>query len=361
MEKKQEEILTTRIKNLFKSDRFALLKCEAMLESVVVKETEILLVVEVKNSDKAQQSKLKHFLQNEIKEWGYIEEIKLIYTSQTASGQPNDGKPPNLMVGRHPNKQDNNLRPKSVDKIIAVASGKGGVGKSTFASNVAFELVNRGFKVGVLDADMHGPSQPTLLGSHEKPKIDKESKMIIPVEVRGLKFISIGLMIPNNQALIWRGPMLMGALEQFLKDVQWGNLDFLIIDLPPGTGDVQLTLAQKANINGSVIISTPQDVALIDARKAIQMFNKLNVKVIGLVENMSTHICPNCGHEDNIFGTLGVKREAEALNLPFLGDIPLDRKIRENGDKGTPTVIANPHIPSSVSISGIVDELMSKL
>ena len=168
-------------------------------------------------------------------------------------------------------------------------------------------------------------------------------------------------MVPENQAVIWRGPMLMGALEQFLRDVEWGELDFLLVDLPPGTGDVQLTLSQKAQIDGSIIISTPQDVALIDARKAIQMFDRLKVKIFGLVENMSSFVCSNCGHKDHIFGNAGVKAEAEALKLPFLGEIPLDPKIREYSDKGTPSILANPSIESSKSFAMITDTLLNQI
>ncbi len=331
------------------------------LDSYKIHQKELLLVVDSPPLSPDKQKHISKFFQNFLSSWDEVVDVKTIFTSKKDSLSANEKPPPDLKIGRHPKNEKKPLRPALVDKIIAIASGKGGVGKSTFVSNMALELNKRGLKVGIIDADMHGPSQPTLLNCFKKPMIDPETKKISPSISYGIKFISIGLLIPENQAVIWRGPMLMGALEQFLKDVNWGQLDFLIIDLPPGTGDVQLTLSQKADIDGSVIISTPQDVALIDARKAIQMFERLNVKIFGLVENMSTHICSKCGHEDNIFGNGGVKMEAKTLGLPLLGEIPLDKKIREDSDNGIPFVEANPDIKASKSFSKIVDSLLEKI
>lgn len=226
-----------------------------------------------------------------------------------------------------------------VKKIIAVASGKGGVGKSTVAFNLAVALARAGASVGLLDADIYGPSVPALSGLQDQKPQQRDGK-IIPLAAHGLKIMSIGFMVAPEKALIWRGPMVQSALYQMLRDVKWADgeevLDYLIIDMPPGTGDAQLTLAQKINTAGAIIVSTPQDLALIDARKAIQMFNQTNVPILGLIENMNTHICTNCGHEEHIFGHGGAENEAKKLGVPFLGSIPLNGTIRMAADAGEP-------------------------
>lgn len=227
-----------------------------------------------------------------------------------------------------------------IRKIIVVGSGKGGVGKSTVAFNLAYALAKSGQKVGLLDADIYGPSVPKLTGlSGQKPQTD-ETQKLVPLEAHGLKVMSIGFLVEEDKALIWRGPMIHKALFQMLRDVAWGTdtapLDILVIDLPPGTGDVQLTLAQKLRLEGAVVVSTPQDLALADARRAVEMFRKTDVPILGLIENMSTHICTNCGHEDPIFGHGGAQDEASKLNVPFLGEIPLSAAIREQSDRGKP-------------------------
>lgn len=220
--------------------------------------------------------------------------------------------------------------------IIAVASGKGGVGKSTVAMNIAAGLVIAGQKVGLLDADIYGPSIPRMTGlSGEKPPQDDAGK-IIPLRAHNMDVMSIGFMIGEENPLIWRGPMVQSAFTQMLQDVAWQGLDTLVIDLPPGTGDIQLTMSQRVPLTGAIIVSTPQDIALIDVRKGIEMFKKVNVPVLGLVENMSYYCCPECGHKDNIFGHGGAKEQAESLGIPFLGEIPLNAKIREKADNGEP-------------------------
>lgn len=244
--------------------------------------------------------------------------------------------PPSLKIGGHPTPQAGGpQRISGIDRIIAVASGKGGVGKSTVASNLAVALARQGRRVGLLDADIYGPSQPKMMGVSKRPA-SPDGKIIEPLIAHGVTMMSIGLMLKEDEAVIWRGPMLMGALQQLLGQVAWGKLDVLIIDLPPGTGDVQLTLCQRTHLTGAIVVSTPQDVALLDARKALDMFQKLKTPVLGLIENMSTYICPNCGHEAHIFGHGGVAAEAAKLGLPFLGELPLALDVRVAGDSGTP-------------------------
>ncbi|MBR1211759.1 Mrp/NBP35 family ATP-binding protein [Bradyrhizobium sp. JYMT SZCCT0180] len=231
-----------------------------------------------------------------------------------------------------------------VAAVIAVASGKGGVGKSTTALNLALGLRDLGLRVGLLDADIYGPSVPRLTGIHEKPKLNDDRKMI-PIERFGLAIMSIGFLVEEETAMIWRGPMVMSAITQMLRDVAWGTLDILVVDMPPGTGDAQLTLAQNVPLKGAVIISTPQDLSLIDARRGLAMFKKVNVPVLGIVENMSYFQCPHCGTRSDIFGHGGARHEAERLGVPFLGEIPLHMSIRTTSDSGNPVVASEPDGP----------------
>ena len=230
---------------------------------------------------------------------------------------------------------------KNVRNVIAVASGKGGVGKSTVSANLALALSAEGAKAGVLDADIYGPSQPRMLGVGGRPE-SKDGKSLEPMNSYHVQVMSIGFLIEEDTPMIWRGPMVTQALEQLLQDTQWRDLDYLIIDLPPGTGDIQLTLAQKVPVSGAVIVTTPQDIALLDARKALKMFEKVEIPVLGIIENMSTHICSNCGHEEHIFGEGGGKRMSAEYGVEHLGDIPLDGRIRSDADGGRPTVVADP-------------------
>lgn len=228
-----------------------------------------------------------------------------------------------------------------VKNIIAVGSGKGGVGKSATAANLALALVEMGSRVGILDADIYGPSQPCMLGISDKPEVS-EGKRMHPIQKYGLQTMSIGYLIDANQPVIWRGPMVSGALQQLFKETVWDNLDYLIVDLPPGTGDIHLTLAQKIPISGAVVVTTPQDLALLDAQKACAMFQKVNVAVLGIIENMAMHTCSHCGHQEPIFGQAGGEKLAKQLQVPLLGRLPLDACIRLDADSGKPTMIARP-------------------
>jgi ATP-binding protein involved in chromosome partitioning len=228
-----------------------------------------------------------------------------------------------------------------VKNIVAVASGKGGVGKSTTAVNLALGLAAEGASVGILDADIYGPSQPTMLGITGRPE-SKDGKTLEPMVGHGLQAISIGFLIDIDTPMVWRGPMVTQALEQLLKDTRWRDVDYLFVDMPPGTGDIQLTLAQKVPVTGVVIVTTPQDIALIDARKGLKMFEKVGIPILGVVENMSTHICSSCGHEEHIFGQGGAERMCKEYGTELLGALPLDINIREHADSGKPTVVADP-------------------
>jgi ATP-binding protein involved in chromosome partitioning len=247
-----------------------------------------------------------------------------------------------------------------VESIIAVASGKGGVGKSTTAVNLALGLRDLGMKVGILDADIYGPSLPKLLAIREKPQTIGGTRLK-PIERQGLTVMSIGFLIEEETPMIWRGPMVMSALTQMLREVEWGTLDIMVVDMPPGTGDAQLTMAQQVPLKGAVIVSTPQDLALIDARRGIAMFKRVNVPVLGIVENMSMFICPKCGERSDIFGHGGARREAERLGVPFLGEVPLDMAIRETSDAGLPIVASQPDSPHAEAYRTIAAKVREQL
>jgi ATP-binding protein involved in chromosome partitioning len=283
--------------------------------------------------------------------------VETVSAVLTAHGPAAAAPAPSLKLGRHPTPQAGPAAIPGVRRIIAVGSGKGGVGKSTLSANLAVALSLEGRRVGLLDADFYGPSQPRMMGVSARPQ-SPDGKTILPLAAHGVTLMSIGLMLAEGQAVVWRGPMLMGALQQMMTQVAWGELDVLLLDLPPGTGDIQLTLAQKFQVTGAVVVSTPQDVALIDARKAMDMFAKTGVPVLGLVENMSRYVCPRCGHEEAIFGEGGVRAEAERLGLPFLGAVPIDVGIRLSGDGGTPVTALDPDGPQSRAFRDIAGRLI---
>jgi ATP-binding protein involved in chromosome partitioning len=247
-----------------------------------------------------------------------------------------------------------------VRSIVAVASGKGGVGKSTTAVNLALALKVNGLRVGLLDADIYGPSMPRMLGISGKPQ-SRDGRILDPMQNHGIKCMSMGFLVPEDTPMIWRGPMVISALNQMLRDVAWGELDILVVDLPPGTGDAQLTMAQQVPLSGAVIVSTPQDIALLDARKGLNMFRKVDVPVLGIVENMSYFTCPHCGGRSDIFSHGGARAEAARLNVEFLGELPLDIRIRETSDGGTPIVVAEPEGPHAAIYRAMASRVWEKV
>ncbi|HUJ27926.1 MAG TPA: Mrp/NBP35 family ATP-binding protein [Myxococcales bacterium] len=245
--------------------------------------------------------------------------------------------------------------------VVLIGSGKGGVGKSTVSANLAVALAQLGAKVGLLDADIYGPSMPLMMGLFGARPVSEDGKSVMPLPAYGVKVISIGFFVDPDQAMIWRGPMLHGALVQLLRDVKWGDLDYLILDLPPGTGDIQLTIAQQVSVSGAVVVTTPQDVALSDAIKAKTMFDKVNIPVLGFVENMSGFICPHCQHETDIFSKGGAEQAAAKLHVPFLGRVPINPAIREGADDGRPVVAANPALPEAQALIRIAQNVADRV
>jgi ATP-binding protein involved in chromosome partitioning len=272
--------------------------------------------------------------------------VKGVFASLTADRAPGSaGHAPSPAAPSRPQAaQPKTQRIPGVKHVVAVASGKGGVGKSTTACNLALGLKALGLKVGLLDADIYGPSMPKLFGVHGKPEL-LEGRILKPMESYGIKLMSIGFLVDEEAAMIWRGPMVMSAITQMLREVAWGDLDVLVVDMPPGTGDAQLTMAQATPLAGAVIVSTPQDLALIDARRGVSMFKRVEIPILGIVENMATFICPHCGHTSHIFGHGGARAEAERLGVPFLGEVPLNMSIRELSDAGRPVVAVDPDGP----------------
>ncbi|MEQ8394842.1 Mrp/NBP35 family ATP-binding protein [Thalassobaculum sp.] len=284
-----------------------------------------------------------------------------VLTAHRAGGSDGGGQSPQRAAppqqqGRMPARREL----PGIKSIIAVASGKGGVGKSTVATNLALALAGRGLAVGLLDADVYGPSLPRMMGIDRKPE-SRDGKTLIPLENHNIKCMSIGFLVAEDTPTIWRGPMVMSALEQMLRDVEWGALDVLVVDMPPGTGDAQLTMAQRVPLAGAVIVSTPQDIALLDARKGLNMFRRVDVPVLGIVENMSYFLCPSCGERSEIFGHGGARQEAEKLGVPFLGEVPLHLDIRTAGDGGTPIVAADPTGPHAEAFAAIAERVAETL
>ena len=295
------------------------------VRNVVVSGADVAFDVELAYPAQRQAAQLRQLLEDAVRTVAGIGKVSINVTSK---------------IQAHTVQRGVQLLP-GVKNIVAVASGKGGVGKSTTAANLALALAAEGARVGLLDADIYGPSIPMMMGTSEKPA-SEDGKTMLPVMAHGLQVMSIGFLVGPDQAMIWRGPMATQALEQLLRQTAWDDLDYLIVDMPPGTGDIQLTLSQRVPMTGSVIVTTPQDIALLDARKAIKMFEKVGVPILGIVENMAVHVCSNCGHVEHIFGADGGKRMAVEYGMDYLGALPLNLQIRVQADGGKPTVVSDP-------------------
>ncbi|MBY4892623.1 Mrp/NBP35 family ATP-binding protein [Rhodobacteraceae bacterium N5(2021)] len=312
-----------------------------MIRALMVQDGKVSFIIEAPSPAIAKQmAGLRDGVQEFIGKMEGVTSVSVALTAHSEKPSAPKSPPPNLSVGGHMKPQEGPMRPKGVARIIGIGSGKGGVGKSTVSTNLAVALARQGRRVGLLDADIYGPSVPRMMGVNKRPA-SPDGKTIIPLHGHGVTLMSIGFMLPAEKAVVWRGPMLMGALQQMLTQVEWGELDVLLVDLPPGTGDVAMTLCQKSEVSGAIVVSTPQDVALLDARKALNMFETLKTPVLGLIENMATYHCPKCGHEAHIFGEGGVRAEAEKLGLPFLGALPIDLDTRIGGDAGTPVALGD--------------------
>ncbi|MDY0884283.1 iron-sulfur cluster carrier protein ApbC [Dongia soli] len=332
-----------------------------MISGLAIREGHVSFLIEVAPQDGPQMEPLRKAAEQAVEQ---LPGVLSVTAGLTAHRKPGAVQPPRQQHGHShaaPGQPTGGKQGLSgVTHIIAVASGKGGVGKSTTAANLALAMSALGHKVGLLDADIYGPSQPRLMGISGKPQ-SPDGKRLNPMENHGIKVMSIGFMVAEDTPMIWRGPMVMGALTQLLRDVNWAPLDVLVCDLPPGTGDAQLTMAQNVPLSGAVIVSTPQDIALIDAKKGLNMFRKVDVPVLGIIENMSYFCCPNCGHRSEIFAHGGAQREAERGGVDFLGEIPLDIAIRETSDGGRPIVVSDPQSPHAAAYRDMAQRIWDKL
>jgi ATP-binding protein involved in chromosome partitioning len=335
-----------------------------MVSGVVIKGSNVGFALEVEPSEAAGKEPVRLACERAVLALPGITSATAVLTAERPRGgaQARPGASP--VAGRAPATDPATLGGKpglpGIRSVVAVASGKGGVGKSTTSVNLALALVRRGQRVGLLDADIYGPSQPRMLGITGKPR-SADGKKLMPMANYGVRVMSMGFLVDEDAPMIWRGPMVQSAIQQMLTDVEWGELDFLVVDLPPGTGDAQLTMAQRVPLAGAVIVSTPQDIALLDARKALNMFRKVDVPVLGIVENMSYFLCPHCGGRAEIFSYGGARRTAEKFGVDFLGEIPLDLTIREETDAGRPPVVSHPDGPQAQPYLALADAVIAKL
>jgi len=342
---------------------------EGLVSEVVINKGKVYFAIQVEPARARELEALRIAAEKAVASLPGVDAVAVTLTAESSPGAARGGNgqgaaaPQGSPFTRPGAARDARHRPGGVPgvaNIIAVASGKGGVGKSTVAINLALALKEKGLRVGVLDADIYGPSMPRLLGLKGQPQ-QIAGNQLDPMQAYGLKVMSMGFLVDEETPMIWRGPMVMSALSQMLKDVAWGELDVLVVDMPPGTGDAQLTMAQQVPLAGAVIVSTPQDLALIDARKGLNMFRRVNVPVLGLVENMSTFICPHCGERSDIFGHGGAKAEAARLGVPFLGEVPLTLVIRETSDAGRPVVATDPSSPAAKAFREVAARAWAEL
>jgi ATP-binding protein involved in chromosome partitioning len=335
-----------------------------MVSGIVIKGSNVGFALEVEPSEAAMKEPLRLACEQAILALPGVTSATAVLTAERAPGGAQARPGPSPTVRGAPATDPKTLGGKpalpGIRAVVAVASGKGGVGKSTTSVNFALALARRGQRVGLLDADIYGPSQPRMLGITGRPG-SSDGKKLMPMSNYGVRVMSMGFLVDEDAPMIWRGPMVQSAIQQMLTDVEWGELDFLVVDLPPGTGDAQLTIAQRVPLAGAVIVSTPQDIALLDARKALNMFRKVDVPVLGIVENMSYFLCPHCGGRAEIFSYGGARRTAEKFGVDFLGEIPLDLMIREETDAGRPPVISHPDGPQAQCYLAIADAVVTKL
>lgn len=351
-----EADVMSRLKSVVEPDSGKDIVALGMVSGLVVKDGNVGFSIEVDPEKGPALEPLRKTAEQAIHEMPGVVSATVVLTAHRAQSQ--SAPPPHA----HPQQQQQETKPLApgVKHIVAVASGKGGVGKSTTAVNLAMGLAAAGHKVGLLDADIYGPSQPRMMGISGKPS-SADGKILQPMENYGIKVMSMGFLVDEETPMIWRGPMVMSALQQMLRDVNWGELDVMIVDMPPGTGDAQLTMAQQVPLAGAVIVSTPQDIALLDARKGLNMFRKVDVPVLGIIENMSYFLCPSCGHQSDIFGHGGARDEAERLGVEFLGEIPLHLDIRETSDGGQPIVVSRPDSDHAAAFRAIANRLWEQL
>jgi ATP-binding protein involved in chromosome partitioning len=331
-----------------------------MVTGIIIKDGNIGFAIEVDAERGQQLEPMRKQAEKTVAELPGVLSVSAVLTADRAAANAPAGTSPGPAGEQAGPARAGGISPPGVQHIVAVASGKGGVGKSTTASNIALGLAAKGLRVGMLDADIYGPSQPRLLGITGQLEVSDADKLE-PLDSHGIKVMSIGFLVPEDTPMIWRGPMVTSALQQMLREIEWGELDIMVVDMPPGTGDAQLTMAQQVPLAGAVIISTPQDIALLDARKGLNMFRKVDVPVLGFIENMSYYVCPKCGDRADIFGHGGAKDEAEKLETEFLGEIPLDIAIRETSDQGHPIVISQPDTVHAAAYLKIADRIWQKL
>jgi ATP-binding protein involved in chromosome partitioning len=334
-----------------------------VVSGLVVKDGHVQFALEIDPARAAEMEPVRKAAEQAVSRVPGVLSVTAVLTAHRASPAAGPGPGHAQRPPQGPGAQQANQPRKLLEQvgaIVAVASGKGGVGKSTTAANLALSFRAMGLRTAMLDADIYGPSLPTMMGIHGRPS-SPDGKIIIPMEAHGVTCMSIGFMVPADTPMIWRGPMVMGALEQMMGDVDWGPQDVMVVDMPPGTGDAQLTMAQRVPLAGAVIVSTPQDLALIDARKGLNMFRKVEVPVLGIVENMSYFVCPHCGERSDIFTHGGAHKAAVQIGVDFLGEIPLDMAIREGGDSGIPIVAAAPDGPHARAYRAIAEKIWAKV